>query len=56
MTLMDWLNIATAVITAGATVATITPTKSDNKIFKILLRVINFIGLNFGKARNADDD
>jgi len=53
--LPDWLVAITALVTACAGVAALTPTKSDDKIIGMILNVINVIGLNFGKAKNADD-
>ena len=50
-----WLTAITALVTAAAGIAALTPTKSDDKIIGIILNVINVIGLNFGKAKNADD-
>ena len=48
------IAIATAV-TAASGAATVTPTKTGNRFIDPLLRLINVIGLNVGKARNADD-
>lgn len=50
-----WAQLIPIVITAAGAVATVTPTKADNKVIDPLLRIINIIGLNVGKARNADD-
>jgi len=50
-----WLTAITALVTAAAGIAAITPTKSDDKIIGIILNIVNVIGLNFGKAKNADD-
>ena len=54
-TLPDWVHHVTLLITAAAGMATLTPTKSDDKAIAMVLRVVNMDGLNFGKARNADD-
>jgi len=54
-TLPDWVHHVTLLITAAAGMATLTPTKSDDKAIAMVLRVVNMVGLNFGKARNADD-
>jgi len=53
--LPDWLVAITTLVTACAGVAALTPTKSDDKIIGMILNVINVVGLNFGKAKNADD-
>ena len=50
-----WLTAVTVLVTACAGVAALTPTKSDDKIIGIILNIINVVGLNFGKAKNADD-
>ena len=54
-TLPNWVHHVTLLVTAAAGLATLTPTKSDDKAIAMVLRVINMVGLNFGKARNADD-
>ena len=36
-----------------ASIATVTPNDSDNKIVQIILTIINKLGLNFGKASNG---
>lgn len=47
-----YIQIALAFIGAFALVATMTPNKTDDKIVNIALKVINFLGANFGKAKN----
>ena len=54
-TLPNWVHHVTLLITSMAGIATLTPTKSDDKALSMALRVVNMVGLNFGKARNADD-
>jgi hypothetical protein len=57
---MDWilengsnlLDIALKVVGAFAVIASLTPNATDNKIAAILLRVINTLGFNIGKAKN----
>jgi len=58
---MDWLTvenvenilqIATQVIGVAALLASFTPNTSDNAIVDAILKVINFFGANFGKAKN----
>lgn len=50
-------NVETLLQIVGgfALIATQTPNKSDDKIFDVLLKVINFAGGNAGKAANKDD-
>ncbi len=45
-------SILTSVVGVFAMVATLTANESDNKVADILLKVINFLGANFGKAKN----
>ena len=46
-----WTIISSA-ITIFAVVATMTKNESDNKIVEKIYKVINILGLNFGKAKN----
>lgn len=44
-----------AVVVSSFTVVTaITPTKADNKVLNLLLRVANILAGNVGKNKNAD--
>jgi len=44
-----------ATICLGANILTaLTPTKSDDKIIGIILKVLNVLALNIGKNTNAD--
>ncbi len=47
--------VVTTLVALGAALSTIFPSVSRNPIFNFALKVINFVGLNFGKAKNADD-
>ncbi len=42
------------IISAFAILATLTPNKSDDKIMNMLLKGINMLGANLGKAKNPD--
>lgn len=50
-----WFNIITAVIALAAAITAITPSKADNYWVQKLIQFANMLGLNFGKAKNADD-
>ena len=50
-----WVTVITTVVSAAAAISAITPTKTDDKVMSSILRVVNVLGLNVGKARNADD-
>jgi hypothetical protein len=57
----EWLTLETmgpivaAVIALASAVAMITPSQADNKIVQVLMDIVNALGLNLGKAKNADD-
>lgn len=58
----DGYNVASAVVVLAAYIATKTPTQVDNKyaskaraVLNFSLRVLNTLGFNVGRARNADD-
>ncbi len=58
---MDWFNsnfdnilqIALEVVGIFSIVATMTPNDSDNKVVEFVLKIINAVGGNFGKAKFA---
>lgn len=50
----EYVPIALAVVGAFALIATKTPNKVDNKIAQFLIVVINFLGANFGNAKNKE--
>lgn len=45
------ITIATATVTLASLVSALTPNKTDNKITGILLKAINWLALNVGKAK-----
>ncbi len=47
--------VAAAIIAVAAAVSAIFPSVSRNPIYNLLMKVVNYAALNFGKARNADD-
>jgi hypothetical protein len=59
---MDFLNenagaliqLLVSIIGVFAIVATMTPNDADNKIAASLLKFVNLLGANVGKARNGD--
>jgi len=51
----DWVAAVLAVMTAAKAITTLTPTKTDDEWLNKILRVLNVIALNVGKAKNADD-
>lgn len=46
------LQIASGLVGVFALIASMTENESDNKWADKLLKVVNFLGANFGKAKN----
>ena len=46
------IEIALAFVGFFSLIATITPTKKDNLVVDILVKMIHFFGANFGKSTN----
>lgn len=49
------IDIVAKIIAACAAIAVITPSKFDNDLLSKVSGFINLLGLNVGRARNADD-
>ncbi len=47
----ELISIATAVVTAASLISAMTPNKTDNKITGIVLKLINWLAINVGKAK-----
>ena len=47
------MEILTSVVGLFALIATLTPNTSDNAIADSLLRAVNTLGANIGRARNS---
>ena len=58
---MEWItsnwgnlySIITQIVGVAALVATLTPNQSDNKAVDFVLNIINMLGANIGKSKNA---
>ncbi len=54
---MEWITeniatiiaIGTAIVTAASAIVNLTPTETDNKIVAWLIKVLDFLALNFKK-------
>jgi len=53
---IDFLPTLTVIVTSCAAIAAVTPTKVDNRVCQVILDIVNFLAINFGKAKNADSD
>lgn len=51
----DIINGVTAAVSLASAVATVLPTPKSNSTYKAIYGVLQWIGMNFGKAKNAQD-
>jgi len=51
-----YLPIIISVVGSFSMIATLTPNKVDDKIIQFLLDIVNFLGANFGKAKNKPEE
>ena len=49
-----YFDICLTVIGAASVIATKTPNTSDDKVMQKILDVVNVLGMNVGKAKNAE--
>lgn len=49
-----WLTAVTTLVTGATAVTALTPSKTDNKIIDVVLKVLNFLAGNFFMNKNAD--
>ena len=50
--IVKYLPILVSFVGSFALIAALTPNKTDDKIVQWLLDIVNFLGANFGKAKN----
>ena len=50
---MQMLTAVGGIVGGFAVIASMTPNKSDDRIVQMILDVVNFLGANFGKAKNG---
>jgi hypothetical protein len=48
------LQICTLIVALAASIAALTPTPKDDGIVKKIRKVVDFLALNFGNAKNRD--
>ena len=48
------LQILTLIVALAASIAALTPTPKDDGIVKKIRKVVDFLALNFGNAKNRD--
>lgn len=53
--IMNYYDTALAVVGAFALLASKTPNKTDDRIVQGMLDLVNFVGANFGTAKNKGD-
>lgn len=52
--ILETASLITSVVGVASMVASVTPTKSDDKIMKKVRKYTNFLAFNFGRAKNRD--
>ncbi len=50
--IVQWFPVVVSIVGTFALIATKTPNKVDDKIGQLLADIVNFLGANFGKAKN----
>ena len=50
---MQMLAAVGGIVGGFAVIALMTPNKSDDRIVQTILDMVNFLGANFGKAKNG---
>lgn len=52
--MIDIVELITQVIGVASIVAAMTPTPKDNAVLAVISRLIHLLGMNIGKAKNAE--
>jgi len=50
----DIIQVLTLIVTAAAVIASATKTPKDDSVIKKIRKVVDFLALNFGGAKNKD--
>lgn len=53
--LSPYITPLMGVVTAANAITALTPTRADNKILSIILRILNILAINFLRNKNKDD-
>lgn len=48
--LPDWIHAVTLLVTAAAAIAALTPTQADDTLVASIMKVVDWLALNFGNA------
>ena len=50
---MQIISAVGGIVGGFAVIASMTPNKSDDRVVQMILDMVNFLGANFGKAKNG---
>ena len=48
----DWIEALSLIVAAASLIAATTPTPKDNAIVVTIYKVVDFLAINFGKAKD----
>tara|TARA_B100000745_G_C19838194_1_gene277738 strand:+ start:259 stop:438 length:180 start_codon:yes stop_codon:yes gene_type:complete len=48
----DWIEALSLIVAAASLIAATTPTPKDNSIVASIYKVVDFLAINFGKAKD----
>ena len=48
----DWIEALSLIVAAASLIAATTPTPKDNTIVAAIYKVVDFLAINFGKAKD----
>jgi hypothetical protein len=54
ITLTEALTWAFAIVGAASSIAAVTPTAKDNRILKVIRKVLDALAMNVGNAKNKE--
>lgn len=50
----NWVHAITGVVTAATAITALTPSKADDQVIGMILKVLNMLAGNVGKNENKD--